>query len=151
LSEEGSKQYVGNQPKIKEFLKVLATLSAWCGVVLSIIAVLLSQQPQLFTKDPVLWPIMMSFKEYVGVLLPVLGIAQVLEGVLIGTDDLSFLSYSQIGNVILSFAALYVTKSMKMGVHGTWVVFMSFLLSRAIQASIRVFNTKKPWKTIKKA
>ena len=136
---------VGGKPKVKEFIKVLANLSAWCGIILSIIAIVLTRNPQLFTADPALWPIMKSFQPYVAFVLPVLGIAQVLEGTLIGSDDLSFLSWSQIGNIGVSSGVLYATRKAGMGIYGTWVVFASFLVARAMQAGARVFSMKKPW------
>lgn len=143
LSDE--ERTVGGQPKAREFLKVLSSLSSACGVGLAAVGVGLARRPSLFTADASLWPLISSFAPYVGAVLLVLGFAQVLEGVLLGTGDLSFLSQSQLGNVLSAGACLLATKAAGMGVHGTWLVFIVFLLSRAAQASCRVFLTRRPW------
>ncbi len=145
LSAPRGEDTVGGEPKVKEFIKVLADLSAWLGVALSVIAIGLTRNPQLFTTDPALWPTMRSFEPYVAALLPVLGVAQVFEGTLIGSDDMKFLSWSQFGNIGVSSLVLLATRRAGMGIYGTWVVFASFLVSRAGQAAARVLSMKKPW------
>ena len=136
---------VGGEPKSREFLKVLASLSSGMGVTLAAVAVWLARTPALFTTDATLWPTITSFSPYVAAVLLVLGFAQVLEGVLLGTGDLDYLSWSQLGNVLSASACFAATKALGMGVHGTWLVFFVFLLSRATQASLRVFVFRKPW------
>ena len=69
-----------------------------------------------------------------------------LEGVLLGTGDLSFLSKSQAPNVLATAVALWLTKRMGMDINLTWVLFIVFATSRALQAAVRVFVTKPPWR-----
>ena len=145
FSEPRENSMVGGNAKIKEFIKVLATLSTVSGVSLSALSILLTRNPQLFTADRDLWPVMKSFQPYVATVLPVLGIAQVLEGVLIGSNDLSALSLAQIGNISVSALVMHFTNKANMGVYGTWVVYAAFLLSRTVQSALRVFSIKKPW------
>lgn len=140
-----SEKLIGGEPRSKEFLKVLASLSSACGVGLATIGVGFALKPSLFTSDVSLWPIITSFAPLVWPPLLLLGFAQVLEGVLLGTGDLSFLSVSQVGNLLTSFAAVGLVKRFGMGVHGTWIVFFAFLCSRAVQAALRVFVLRRPW------
>ena len=72
-------------------------------------------------------------------------IRQVLEGVLLGTGDLAFLSWSQLGNVLAAVFALSATRALGMGVHGVWLVWLAFTLSRVGLASLRVFVLRRPW------
>ena len=72
---------------------------------------------------------------------------QISEGTLLGTGDLAFLSWSQLGNVIAAGGTLAAAGAMGMGVHGTWLVFLAFLLSRTLQASVRVFVWRPPWRS----
>ena len=140
------KATIGGQPMIKEFVKVLSLLSTVSGIVLSGTSILLTRNPQWFTTDQGLWPILRSFSPYVAPILPLLGFAQVLEGVLIGSDDLHFLSLTQIGNIGISAIAIAVTNRILMGIHGTWVIYTAFLVARSVQTSLRVFFIKQPWK-----
>ena len=139
---------VGGEPKSKILLTVLAQLSCVTGVALAAIGVCLAKSPFLFTSDPALWPVIASFAPYVALPLLLLGFAQVLEGVLLGTGDLSFLSLSQLGNVLTAFAFVSLTKTLGMDVHGTWVVFAAFIASRFTQSSVRVFFQRKPWEQV---
>ncbi len=139
---------VGGEPKVREFIKVLASLSTMSGIVLSAMSILLTRNPQLFTADQALWPMMKSFAPYVATILPLLGIAQVLEGVLIGSDDLSILSFAQIGNIGISTLVMQATTRAGMGIYGTWLVYVAFLLARTVQSSLRVFFSNKPWKRV---
>ena len=136
---------VGGEPKSKLLLTVLAQLSCTAGALLAATGVWLAGNPSLFTSDTALWPVITSFTPYVWPPLLLLGFAQCLEGVLLGTGDLRFLSFSQAGNVIVALGCLTLTKSLRMGVHGTWVVFGAFIASRAAQASFRVFVQRRPW------
>lgn len=145
LSEPKESSTIGGKTKIKEFIKVLATLSTVSGIGLSVISIILTRNPQLFTADKDLWPMMKSFQPYVATVLPILGIAQVLEGVLIGSDDLSALSLAQIGNISVCALVLYCTNKANMGIYGTWAVYAAFLISRTLQSALRVFSLKKPW------
>ena len=143
LSEPQGQNIIGGEPKVKEFVKMLAGLSASIGVALSVIAIVLTRNPQLFTSDSALWPTMRSFLPYVATLLPVLGLAQVLEGTLIGSGDTKFLSWSQFGNISASSLVLFVTQKANMGIYGPWIVFLSFLVTRAGQATVRVLSMNK--------
>jgi hypothetical protein len=40
---------------------------------------------------------------------------------------------------------LLATRAAGLAIHGTWLVFLAFITSRALQASIRVFVAKRPW------
>ena len=61
---------IGGKAKIKEFIKVLATLSTVSGIGLSVTSTILTRNPQLFTADKDLWPMMKSFQPYVATVLP---------------------------------------------------------------------------------
>ena len=137
---------VGGEPKARELLKVLATLSTACGLFLAAFGGCLAIRPSFLTPDPLLWPMIASFAPLVPWPLLILGFAQVLEGYLLGAGDLNFLSASQIGNVLAACVAASFTRSRGMGIHGTWIVFLAFLASRATQAAIRVFLIRQPWK-----
>ena len=52
---------------------------------------------------------------------------------------------SQLANVLASVACLEATKRAGLGVQATWLVFLTIVLSRVVQASVRVFVTRKPW------
>jgi Na+-driven multidrug efflux pump len=136
---------VGGEPMSKEFLKVLVNLCGACSAVLAATGIFLASRPALFTADAALWPLIASFAPYVGAILLMMGFAQVLEGVLLGTGDLSFLSCSQLGNVLAAVMCLLATRAAGLAIHGTWLVFLAFITSRALQASIRVFVAKRPW------
>ena len=198
LSGSSKENTIAGSPKSKEFLKVLASLSTILGVALASFGVLLAQTPSLFTSDATLFPIIRGFAPYVAAVLPILGAAQVMEGVLLGTGDLSFLSRSQLlvsrekihfcctqntiapalppaplpslrrppslpssskpphiappctttapQNVLATAAALWLTKSAGMGINLTWLLFIVFAGSRAMQAFARVFVTRRPWR-----
>ena len=138
-------QSIGGTPKSKEFLRVLATLSSGCGLILAVLGVALAHSPALLTADAALWPIIRSFAPYVAAGMLVLGFAQVLEGVLLGTGDLAFLSWSQLANIGCAAIVAFLTKALGLGVQGTWLVFLTFVVARVAQAATRVFVSRRPW------
>ncbi len=137
---------VGGQPKVREFLKVIATLSAGCGLLLAGCALALARKPALLTTNAAIWPLISSFGPYAAVVLLVLGSAQALEGVCLGVGDLSYLSYSQLANVATVMLGVVATRSAGMGVHGAWLVFIAFASVRFSQALFRLLVTRRPWK-----
>jgi len=137
MTREGL-QEVGGRLKTKEFLKVLAGISVQAGSLLAITAVLLARSPQLFSSDQTLHALIKSFAPYVAAIFPVLGMAQACEGLLAGVGDLKFLSLMQVGNVLASLGCLAATKSLGMGVHATWLIWLVFVVARLVQGLARV-------------
>merc|ERR1712146_142887 len=131
---------IGGRLKTKEFFKVLVFITLQTGGVLSMTANALARSPQLFTLDRELFPLIKSFAPYVAVLLPLFGITQACEGFLVGVDDLKFLSLMQIANVLATSACLLFTRgNSALGIHSTWIVYLTLVLSRLLQSSSRIF------------
>ena len=86
---------------------------------------------------------MTSFAPYVAAALLVMGGAQAFEGVLLATNDLGFLSRSQLVNGVAAIGCLGLSKGA--GIHGAWIVLLAFMASRALQAVLRVFVVQRPW------
>ena len=141
----GPDQTVGGAPKSREFLKVLASLASVCGVVLSTSVLALASRPSLFTPDAGIHPLITSFGPLAAAGLLAVGFAQVLEGVLLGTGDLAFLSWSQLGNVLASVSTFALARVAGLGVHGAWLVFIALVISRLVQGAVRVFVQRRPW------
>ena len=152
LSIINDKNIIGGRLKTKEFLKVLSSISLQTGIFLSLAAFSLAQSPQLFTTDKTLYTTIKSFAPIVAIIFPLFGITQACEGTLAGIGDLKFLSYMQIGNVISSIGCLFLTKFFGLGIYSTWLVYMTFVMSRLLQSSIRLvsslrLSTKEEMKT----
>ena len=124
---------------------MLINLALACGSVLAASALALANAPGLFTRDVTIWPLIRSFGPFAALALIGMGYAQVLEGVLLGTGDLAFLSWSQVLNVLSAFMCFQLARAASLGIHGAWAVFIAFVTSRALQSLLRVFVWRKPW------
>jgi Na+-driven multidrug efflux pump len=134
---------VGGAPKAREFTRMLAGLAGACGVGLALAGAGLACHPACLTADASLWPLVTSFAPYVAAALLVMGGAQAFEGVLLATNDLGFLSISQLVNGLAAIGCLGLSKGA--GIHGAWIVLLAFMASRALQAVLRVFVVQRPW------
>lgn len=139
-------QTIGARPKSREFLKVLGTLAVAISATLSAAAVGFAKAPHLFTPDTALWPTIDSFAPFVAVSAAILPFGQVLEGILLGSGDLTYLSKSQFLNVVVSLATFSIAKAANVGIKGTWVTLIAFYASRLAQAAFRCLVSRRPWR-----
>lgn len=132
--------YLGqnNAPAARQMSDRLIQLGLGMGVVMALFFSAISPYfPYLFTSDPAVVAQVHSIMPLATIVLPINSLAYVLDGVLIGAEDFSFLAWSMAPTALIVSSALLMVEPFNLGIEGVWACQALLMMLRAGTLSIR--------------